>query len=346
MTTNLSIRFKTVQIGTISVEIALPPERTIWLDTSLFFMWAQIQAGKQSDPDRRLHRLMEAIHMAVDGGQVAVVEGFQFEESTRNPQVMRAALNRLCRGWAIFGQRELEAEEWRGLMTAWMAGTTNAFIRAASYIKQSRPNPVVEGYEDVANRNKQQLERRRKIARNAEQVHIDVRQESRSFEQQYREEHDGYWRGIRRRYRLSAQAWEEGAATPDDAEWLGHAEDLFRLYRSVGGVGDPIDGLTAFFESPYGRAIPSHHVRATHWAHWMTIGCERQVKSGDPSDNEHLQYALPYLDVVVCDNENRLMVTQRGLDTQFGVEVFSLQTIEELTTLISGSSYSHGAQCG
>jgi hypothetical protein len=107
------------------------------------------------------------------------------------------------------------------------------------------------------------------------------------------------------------------------------AADYVAVWRAAGGDSQDIAGFSAWVSSPYCTELPQSDITACLWAD-VIVG-PSDVKSGDLHDVGHLAAALPVATYVLTDGNMRDRTKRLGLDTRWGVEVFSLKTLPVLT---------------
>jgi len=105
-----------------------------------------------------------------------------------------------------------------------------------------------------------------------------------------------------------------------------HALALHRTYCELTGVEQTLNlepQFLAFFQSHEFASAPYVHICSSLHAASLVYSPERQPQQGDLYDMGTMSTVLPYCDIVATDRHMQWLIRQVGLDTQYGVEVFS-----------------------
>jgi hypothetical protein len=107
------------------------------------------------------------------------------------------------------------------------------------------------------------------------------------------------------------------------------AREYEAIWRAAGGDPQDVSGFRDWLASAYCTELPRGEISACLWAD--LIAGPIDVKSGDLHDIGHLAAALPVATYVLTDGDMRDRTRRLGLDTRWGVDVFSLKTLPVLT---------------
>jgi hypothetical protein len=121
----------------------------------------------------------------------------------------------------------------------------------------------------------------------------------------------------RRDSRGNPTIWDQAGALP----FLGQIE----MWKELGGSAEEFWG---FLDSDFRFGMPLAKIETQLNAALMT-GNDK-VQTGDSADISHLGLVLPIASFVIADAAMERRVKTLGIDREWGAEVFSLRSIDEL----------------
>lgn len=176
------------------------------------------------------------------------------------------------------------------------------------------------------------LQRRAKAKVEISQRWEELRQEfaadGRTYEQQLELEIRGHWDGLVELLKKFEADMRSGQI--DFWSFMGATGALLyrRVWSDLGGEPPGWEGVDNFFRSAYFANLPIPFIGSRSGAELLT-GNE-PIASGDPMDVNLLSVALPISHYVVTDRRMELRIKKLGLDAEFGVQVYSMSSIDRL----------------
>lgn len=92
-----------------------------------------------------------------------------------------------------------------------------------------------------------------------------------------------------------------------------------RMWESIGGCPQGLEGLLSFYKSPYYRAMPYTNLSCNLFARMMTD--KQPIRSGDTMDIKHVSTLMPFSDVFIADKAMSTFLRKRKLDERYRTRV-------------------------
>ena len=327
-----------------TVKFEKPALPTLWLDTSVVIKLAKIKKGErlqeiEVERGRRLHDLI--VHL-VHNAKLLCPESDQEEEyaAERLDKDVHGMFAELSLGISLTHRQGILDEQIFKGMEAYIKKSDTIHLPASSYFHDDPVSSLHEALERPfiitvgPLKSPEILDRRARakveISQRWEELRKQFVAEKRTYEKQLELEILGHWDGLVELLRR----WEEGMRSGLYDFWglMGATGAL--LYRSVwsdlGGQPKGWEGVDRFFRSPYFAELPVPFIGSRLGAELLT-GNE-PIASGDPMDVNLLSVALPIARYVVMDRRMEMRIKKLGLDANFGVQVYSMSSIDGLFT--------------
>jgi hypothetical protein len=104
---------------------------------------------------------------------------------------------------------------------------------------------------------------------------------------------------------------------------------MFRaVWKDLGGKPDGLEGLHKYFCSDYHNNLPTPKIGNQLGADLLTGNAV--IQSGDVMDVGLLSVAIPACHYVVTDRRQSDRIKRRGIDKDWGTEVYSTLDIDDL----------------
>jgi hypothetical protein len=320
-----------------------PKLPTLWLDTSVIIKLTKVERGEklqQVEVDR-LTRLRTLVQELVPAGKLIFPQSDQEEEYVAirlDPEIHRDFLG-LSLG--IKMKHRQGSFDWQAQLGmeayAKSADTINVGVDAFFYgdpveeLEQARQRNIVIGTHPT--RLPEILARRDAAKVQVLEIWEQLRQESvakkRTYEEQLEVENSGYADAMA----YKVEEWEKQVATgsPDFCASFMDVQVflMFRVaWKELGGKPDGLEGLHKYFCSDYHNNLPTPKISNQLGADLLT-GNE-VIQPGDMMDVGLLSIAIPACHYVVTDKRQSKRIKERGIDKDWGTEVYSMSDIDDL----------------
>lgn len=324
----------------INVRVERGPTPVLWTDTSLLISLGRLDSGESLPEVARVRivELREAIQAGVRERRFLVVEGEQEDEiGFGHLGAGRAldALARFARGFRFRHRLELEELQFHRTAIAFLSGQTDVWLRLDDAIL-SDPTTldseliVSARFDNNVAEQRDVLDGRQQLAQGLEELRL------RQFGRPYEELLNAEYRALEQ---VEAEIRSSIAEVLRRGQVMAAIEQqrrlpsvsFGRLWREAGGRPSE---FWAFCRSAHYRAIPVVDVYAKLYADLLGGG---RIESGDAMDLNHVATALPYVDWMLVDSATRNRIRRRGLDSAYGVKVFSMRDADELVALLAAT---------
>ncbi len=343
--TDLRSDKETCVSATPKVVCEKPKLPTLWLDTSVIIKLTKVKLGEKLQPVEvaRLTRLRTLVQELVAAGKLIFPQSDQEEEyvvgaaNRRDSEIHRDFLGlslgvKMQHRQGIFDwQAQLGMEAY-----AKSSDTINVGVDAFFYgdpadeLEQARKRNIVIGThptrlpEILAGRDAAKVQ----VLEIWEQLRQEFVAKKRPYEEQLEAEKCGYADAMA----YKVEEWEKKLATGVPDSWALMDVQGFLMFRAVwkdlGGKPDGLEGLHKYFRSDYHNNLPTPKIGNQLGADLLT-GNE-VIQSGDVMDVGLLSIAIPACHYVVTDNRQRKRIKDRGIDKDWGTEVYSMSDIDGL----------------
>lgn len=322
-----------------------PKLPTLWLDTSVIIKLTKVKLGEKLEQVEvdRLTRLRTLVQELVAAGKLIFPQSDQEEEyvvvaaNQRDSEIHRDFLG-LSLGIKMKHRQDIF--DWQAQLGmeayAKSADTITVGVDAFFYgdpveeLEQALQRNIVIGTHPT--RLPEILARRDAAKVQVLEIWERLRQEffakKRTYEEQLEAERCGYADAMA----YKVEEWEKQLATgvPDFSEFMDVQGFLiFRaVWKDLGGKPDGLEGLHKYFYSDYHNNLPTPKIGNQLGADLLT-GNE-VIKSGDMMDVGLLSIAIPACHYVVTDKRQCKRIKERGIDKDWGTEVYSMSNIDDL----------------
>ena len=106
-----------------------------------------------------------------------------------------------------------------------------------------------------------------------------------------------------------------------------------RMWQSICGQPEGLEGLLTFYRSSYYRAMPYTNLSCNLLARMMTD--KQPIRSGDPMDIKHVSTFLPFSDIFITDKAMSTFLRKRKLDEQYRTTVCYIGDTDTINQLFS-----------
>jgi hypothetical protein len=319
-----------------------PKLPSLWLDTSVIIKLTKVERGEklQQVEVHRLTRLRTLVQELVPAGKLIFPESDQEEEYVAkrlDPEIHRDFLglslgvNMKHRQGIFDWQAQLGMEAYVKSADTITVGV-GAFFHGdpAEELEQARKRDIVIGGHPI--RLPEILARRDaanvKVLETWEELRLKFVAEKRTYEEQLKAEKCGYADAIA----YKVEEWEKKLATGVPNFWKFMDVQGFLMFRAVwkdlGGKPDGLEGLYKYFCSDYHNNLPTPKIGNQLGADLLTGNAV--IQSGDVMDVGLLSIAIPACHYVVTDRRQCERIKRRGIDKDWGTEVYSMSNIDDL----------------
>ncbi len=320
-----------------------PAVPTLWLDTSVVIKLTKIARGEALQPIEveRLTHLKELVQELGGNGRLLCPEADQEEE------YVAERLDKEVHGDFMVLSLGIGLRHRQGVFDYQAQLGMKAYVQQADTIKVPldayfHSDPVEEL--EVARKrslvigaslfkNSEILVRRTVAKAEVHKMWEGLRQEfiaeKRTYEQQLKEEQRGYADALAQKVKEFEQKIRSGIA-PDFWEFMGVQGFLmFKIYwRELGGKPPGLEGVHKYFCSSYFNNMPVARIREQLGADLLTGN--QPILPGDMMDVELLSVAVPVSHFVLTDKKMSDRIKRRGINTDWGTEVYSMSEIDGL----------------
>ena len=319
-----------------------PKLPTLWLDTSVIIKLTKVKRGEklqQVEVDR-LTRLRTLVQELVPAGKLIFPQSDQEEEYVArrlDPEIHRDFLG-LSLGIKMKHRQDIF--DWQAQLGmeayAKSADTINVGVDAFFYgdpaeeLEQARQRNIVIGTHPT--RLPEILARcdaaKVKVLEKWEQFRQEFVAKKLTYEQQLAAEKYGYADAMV----YKAEEWEKKLVTGVPDFWAFMDAQRFLMFRVVwkdlGGKPDGLEGLHKYFCSDYHNNLPTPKIGNQLGADLLTGNAA--IEPGDMMDVGLLAIAIPACHYVVTDKRQCKRIKERGIDKDWGTEVYSMSDIDGL----------------
>jgi hypothetical protein len=315
---------------------------TVWLDTSVIIKLTKVERGEklqQIEVDR-LTRLRTLAQELVPSGKLIFPQSDQEEEYVAkrlDPEIHRdflglsLGINMKHRQGIFDWQAQLGMEAYVEGIDAITVGV-DAFFHSdpVEQLEQARQRNIVIGGHPI--RLPEILARRDAANVKVLEVWEQLRQEfvakKVTYEQQLELEKCGYADALA----YKVEEWEKKLAAGVSDFWAFMDVQGLLMFRAVwkdlGGKPEGIEGLHKYFCSNYHNNLPTPKIGNQLGADLLTGNAV--IQSGDVMDVGLLSIAIPACHYVVTDKRQCDRIKRRGIDKEWGTEVYSMSEIDGL----------------
>jgi hypothetical protein len=319
-----------------------PKLPSLWLDTSVIIKLTKVERGEklqQVEVDR-LTRLRTLVQELVPAGKLIFPQSDQEEEYVAkrlDPEIHRdflglsLGINMKHRQGIFDWQAQLGMEAY-----VMSADTITVGVDAFFYgdpveeLEQARKRGIVIGGHPI--RLPEILARRDaanvKVLEMWEQLRLEFVAKKRTYEEQLEAEKSGYADAMA----YKVEEWEKKLATGVSDFWAFMDVQGFLMFRAVwqdlGGKPDGLEGLHKYFCSEYHNNLPTPKIGNQLGADLLTGNAV--IQSGDVMDVGLLSIAIPACHYVVTDRRQCERIKRRGIEKDWGTEVYSMSNIDDL----------------
>lgn len=315
---------------------------TLWLDTSLIIKLTKVERGEnlqQVEVDR-LTRLRTLVQELVPAGKLIFPQSDQEEEYVAkrlDPEIHSDFLGlslgiKMKHRQGIFDwQAQLGMEAYVKSADTITVGV-DAFFHGdpIEELEQARQRDILIGGHPI--RLPEILVRRAaanvKVFEMWEQLRQEFVAKKRTYEEQLEEEKCGYADAMA----YKVEEWERKLATGVPDFWTFMDVEGFLMFRAVwkdlGGKPEGLEGLHKYFCSDYHNNLPTPKIGNQMGADLLTGNAV--IQSGDVMDVALLSVAVPACHYVVTDRRQCERIKRRGIDKDWGAEVYSMSDIDDL----------------
>lgn len=320
-----------------------PRVATLWLDTSVVIKLTKIARGEnlQAIEVERLTCLQEFVQELGGKGKLLCPKADQEEEyvGERLETDVHGDFLVLSLGVALRHRQGVFDYQAQLGMKAYVAQSNTIAVPLLAYfhsdpvkeLEQARQRSILIGAN--AFKDSEILARRDAAKAEVQRVWENLRQEfvakKRTYDEQLREEQRGYADALAQKVEEFQQEIRSGIA-PDFWELMGVEGFLmFNSYwKELGGQPPGLEGVHRFFCSSYFNNLPVARIREQLCADLLTGN--QPVLSGDMMDVELLSIAIPVSHFVLTDKKMADRIKRRGIDIDWGAEVYSMSDIDIL----------------
>src|SRR5208337_3998316 len=162
-----------------------------------------------------------------------------------------------------------------------------------------------------------------------EQMRKEFVGSGRTYEEQLEAEKCGYADALA----IKVEQWEKRLAAGGVPDYWAFADVegflMFRIiWKDLGGKPDGLEGLQKYFCSDYHNNLPTPKIGNQLGADLLTGNAV--IQSGDAMDVSLLSVAIPACHYVVTDRRQCDRIKRRGIDKEWGTEVYSMSDIDGL----------------
>jgi len=319
-----------------------PSIPTLWLDTSVIIKLTKVERGEglQQVEIERLTHLRDLVRELVPAGKLICPQADQEEEYVAKRLDREIHRDFLGLSLGINMRHRQGIFDWQAQLGM------EAYVNRADAINVSlyayfHSNPVEE-LEEARQRNlvigahpirDPEILARRETA-NAEvfEAWERLRQEfvaaHRTYEEQLQEEKRGYADAMA----YKVEEWEKQIAAGKGDFWAFMGVQGFLMFRvcwrEMGGKPDGLEGLHTYFCSDYFNNLPTPRIGNQLGADLLTGN--QTILSGDVMDVGLLSVAVPACHYVLTDRRMSDRIRRRGIDKEWGTEVYSMSDIDGL----------------
>lgn len=319
-----------------------PTLPTLWLDTSVIINLTKVERGEklqQVEVDR-LTRLRAIVQKLVPAGKLIFPQSDQEEEyvAKRLDREIHRDFLRLSLG--INMKHRQGIFDWQAQlgMEAYVKGAdkitvgVNAFFHGdpVEQLERARQQNIVFGGHPI--RLPEILVRRDaanvKVLEMWEQLRQEFVAKKLTYEQQLQAEKCGYADAMAQK----VEDWEKKLTAGVSDFWAFMDVQGFLMFRVVwkdlGGKPDGLEGMHKYFCSDYHNNLPTPKIGNQLGADLLTGNAV--IQSGDVMDVGLLSVAIPPCHYVVTDRQQCDRIKRRGIDKEWGTEVYSMSDIDGL----------------
>jgi hypothetical protein len=328
--------------GNPKVVCEKPKLPTLWLDTSVIIKLTKVERGEklqQVEVDR-LTRLQTLLQELVPAGKLIFPQSDQEEEYVAKRLDPEIHSNFLRLSLGICMRHRQGVFDWQAQlgMDAYIKGANSITVGVDAFfhgdpveeLEKARQRSMVIGGHPL--RLPEILTRRDaanvKVLEMWEQLRQEFVAKKLKYEEQLEAEKCGYADAMV----YKAKEWEKKRATRMADFWAFMDVQGYLMFRAVwkdlGGKPDGFEGLYKYFCSEYHNNLPTPKIGNQLGADLLTGSAA--IQSGDVMDVGLLSIAIPACHYVVTDKQQCDRVKRRGIDKEWGTEVYSMSDIDDL----------------
>jgi hypothetical protein len=319
-----------------------PKLPTVWLDTSVVIKLTKVERGERLEQVEvdRLTRLRTLVQELVPAGKLIFPQSDQEEEYVAkrlDPEIHRDFLGlslgiTMKHRQGIFDwQTQLGMEAYVKNADAITVGV-DAFFHGdpVEQLEDARQRKFVIGGNPI--RLPEILARREaanlKVLELWEEMRREFVAKKRTYEEQLESERCGYADAMA----YKVEEWEKRIAAGVSDFWAFMDIQGFLMFRAIwkelGGKPEGLQGLHKYFCSDYHNNLPTPKIGNQLGADLLTGNAV--IQSGDIMDVGLLSVAIPACHFVVTDKRQCDRIKRRGIDKEWGTEVYSMSDADAL----------------
>jgi hypothetical protein len=320
-----------------------PSVPTLWVDTSVVIKLTKIARGEslQAIEVERLTHLQELVRKLGESGKLLCPRADQEEEyvAGRLEKDVHGDFLVLSLGVALRHRQGIFDYQAQLGMKAYVQRLESITVPLLAYfhsdpvkeLEEARQRSMLIGVNPF--KDSEILARRSVAKAEVQRVWENLRQEfvaeKRTYEAQLREEQRGYADAMAHKVEEFQQKVRSGIA-PDSWEFTSVEGFLMFLsyWKDLGGKPSGPQGLHPYFCSSYFNDLPVARIREQLGADLLTGN--QPILTGDMMDVELLSVAIPISHFVLTDKRMSERVKRRGIDKDWGAEVYSMSDIDGL----------------
>jgi hypothetical protein len=337
-------------IGTREIRVSDKPKvicekpklPTLWLDTSVIIKLTKVERGEklQQVEVERLTRLRTLVQELVPAGKLIFPQSDQEEEYVAkrlDPEIHRdflglsLGISMKHRQGVFDWQAQLGMDAYVKNADAITVGVDAFFhgdpveelekARQRAFVIGAHPLrlPDILARRDAANV---------KVMETWEQLRQEFFAKKVTYEQQLEAEKSGYADALA----YKVEEWEKKLAQGVHDFWAFMDVEGFLMFRviwkEIGGQPEGLKGVHAYFCSDYHNELPTPKIGNQLGADLLTGNAA--IQSGDVMDVGLLSIAIPVCHYVVTDKRQCDRIKRRGIDKEWGTEVYSMSDIDGL----------------
>jgi len=320
-----------------------PSVPTLWVDTSVVIKLTKIARGEalQAIEIERLTRLQELVRELGEGGKLLCPRADQEEEyvAGRFEKDVHGDFLVLSLGVALRHRQGVFDYQAQLGMKAYVQQSDTITVPLLAYfhsdpvkeLEEARHRAMLIGVNPF--KDSEILARRNAAKAEVQRVWENLRHEfvaqKRTYEEQLREEQRGYADAMAQKVEEFQHKVRSGIA-PDFWEFMGVEGFLMFIsyWKELGGKPPGLQGVHRYFCSSYFNELPVARIREQLGADLLTGN--QPILTGDMMDVELLSVAIPVSHFVLTDKRMSERIKRRGIDKDWGTEVYSMADIDGL----------------
>jgi hypothetical protein len=325
------------------VNVEKPRFPTLWLDTSVIIKLTKVERGERLEQVEvdRLTRLRTLVQELVPAGKLILPQSDQEEEYVAkrlDPEIHRDFLG-LSLGITMKHRQGIFDWQAQLGMEAYVKNAETITVGVDAFfhgdpiekLEQARQRDFVIGGHPI--RLPELLARRQaanvQVLESWEQMRKEFVGSGRSYEEQLEAEKCGYAEALA----IKVEQCEKRLAAGGVPDYWAFADVegflMFRIiWKDLGGKPDGLEGLQNYFCSDYYNNLPTPKIGNQLGADLLTGNAV--IQSSDVMDVGLLSVAIPACHFVVTDRRQCDRVKRRGIDKEWGTEVYSMSDIDGL----------------